>query len=216
MKISTLMLAASVISALSTLPARADDFSDAYIILEQNVTDGDAEVVIFAKGGDDGLVDLTLISPDGNSLAMFLAPGEDSLGLREFLLESPEPDMQAVLLAYPEGLYGLRGMTASGDELRAEIELSHDLPPATRPMITRRGRRLFAVRWRPVPQATQYRVEIENDDLGFSVQATLPGHARSFAFPRSWLLPDTEYELGVATVNAAGNVSVAETEFETE
>ncbi len=216
MKNSTCMFALSALLALPAIPAYAESFESASIILERNVTDDDAEVVIFAKGGDGGLVRLSVLAPDGTAVADFSAPGDEALGLREFLLESPEPGIETIQSAYPQGRYTMIGVTAGGEELRADISFSHEMPAATGPTITARDGTGLVVSWEPVKSATRYLLEIENDELGFTVQATLPGSVSSLDVPRSWLVPGMEYELGLATVNEAGNVSFAESEFEAE
>src|SRR5687768_12634746 len=43
---------------------KPSDFENAEIRVEQNATDGDTEVVIFAKGGDDGFKHFRVRSPD--------------------------------------------------------------------------------------------------------------------------------------------------------
>ena len=45
------------------------EFEELALTLEQNATDGDTEVVLFAKGGDEGLRRLTITAPDGRKLA---------------------------------------------------------------------------------------------------------------------------------------------------
>ena len=81
------------------------EFEELAITLEQNATDGDAEVVLFAKGGDEGLKRLRIIAPDERIVAN--VQGDDQgVGLREFSLESAEPpDFGAVLGSFPEGTY---------------------------------------------------------------------------------------------------------------
>ncbi|RMD96832.1 MAG: hypothetical protein D6814_10675, partial [Calditrichaeota bacterium] len=81
-------------------------FAQANAHFEQNITDGDVEVVFEIKAGDDGLTRLTVISPDGRTVLDFRAPDHSSLGMRQFRFESPEPgDIEALKSAYPEGNY---------------------------------------------------------------------------------------------------------------
>jgi hypothetical protein len=65
----------------------------ASVYLEQNATDGDAEVVFEVKGGKDGLAKLAVVSPDGRTVIDFTAPDASTLGIRQFRFESPEPGM---------------------------------------------------------------------------------------------------------------------------
>jgi len=75
------------------------------------------------------------------------------------------------------------------------------------------------IEWSPVAGAAAYRIEIEQDDLGVNLTVTLTPDVSSFAIPVGFLRTGLEYEIGVATVSATGNVAgavssitVAETE----
>ncbi len=97
----------------------------------QNATDGDAEVVLFAKGGDEGLKKLRIIAPDGRIVAN-VQGDHRGVGLREFSLESAEPpDFGAVLGSFPEGTYTISGRTVSGQCLAGRADLSHGFAPKT-------------------------------------------------------------------------------------
>jgi hypothetical protein len=67
--------------------------------------------------------------------------------------------------------------------------------------------------WEPVAGVASYLLEIEQDDLGQSINLTLPVDVTSFAVPDGWLQPGVEYELGVATVSESGNLSLQEIAF---
>ena len=58
-------------------------------------------------------------------------------------------------------------------------------------------------------------VEIEQDDLGTTIQAVLPGSTTTFAVPGGFLRPRTEYQLAIGTVGNEGNTSFVETTFTT-
>ncbi len=83
---------------LSSASAFSNDmeFSQASIILEHNATDRDAEIVAFVKGGDEGLVILKIYAPNGKTI-LDLSTDERIVGLREFAIESAEPDMADVI-----------------------------------------------------------------------------------------------------------------------
>ena len=151
----------------------------------------------------------------------FTAPDADTLGIRQFHMESPEPkDVQALKAAYPEGRYEFSARTFSGVVLTGASTLSHVLPaiasfatPAPRATdVPTTGARIS---WPAVAGVTRYIVEIEHDDLGTRVEATLPATATSFAVPDGFLMPGTEYELAIGTVGADGTISVVETSFTT-
>jgi hypothetical protein len=201
--------------------SKAAKFPVAKVRFEQNATDGDVEVVILAVGRSEGLAKLLVTGPDGRTVADFSAPDGRTLGMREFELESPEPrDTAKLRAAYPEGTYRFTGKTASGAELVGESQLSHALPTPTEVVhpadeaenVPLAG---LEIRWAPVAGVRGYIVELENDDLDFTLEVKLPATATRFAVPPGLLLPGTEYELGVATVSPERNVSFVETSFTT-
>jgi hypothetical protein len=152
----------------------------------------------------------------------FAAPDASTLGIREFEFESPEPkDVAGLKAAYPEGIYRFAGATAAGQELRGESRLSHELPATAaflRPAAGARGvpAAKLEIAWTPpVAKVSGYLIEIEQDEHGAHLQASLPGSATRFAVPDGFLRPGTEYDLGIATVSEAGNVSFVETSFTT-
>jgi hypothetical protein len=194
----------------------------ASVHFEQNATDGDVEVVFKAKGRREGLAKLTVVGPDGRTVVDFAAPDASTLGIRQFAFESPEPaDVKGLKAAYPEGVYKFAGSTASGQELRGESRLSHELPAPASLLRPGAGARNVAIRgleiaWKPpAARVSGYIVEIEQDELGAHLEATLPGSAASFAVPDGFLRPGTEYELAIGTVSEGGNVSFVETSFTT-
>src|SRR5262245_42165677 len=199
-------------------PAR---FSKASVSFEQNATDGDVEVVFKVTGRREGLSKLSVVSPDGRKVIDFAAPDASTLGLREFVFESPEPkDVKGLKAAYPAGVYKFAATTASGQELRGESTLSHELPPPT--SILGPGAKAhdvpvsgLQIRWSPVANASGYVVELEQDKLDAHLEVSLPGSATTFSVPDGFLVPGREYDLGVGTVSKDGNVSFVETSFTT-
>ena len=57
--------------------------------------------------------------------------------------------------------------------------------------------------------------DLEQDELDVNITAKLPGSVATFAVPDGFLLPGTEYELGLGTVTDNGNISFVETTFTT-
>src|SRR5207247_5443080 len=88
----TLLLASSGL-ALGTGkdPGLAGPFGVALVHLEQNVTDGDSEVVFEVIAGKVGLAKLAVVAPDGRTGVDCTAPGASTLRIREFSFETPEP-----------------------------------------------------------------------------------------------------------------------------
>lgn len=196
-------------------------FAVANVYFEQNATDGDFEVVFEVKGGDKGLAKLAVVSPDGRTVLDFTAPDASTLGIRQFRFESPEPaNFESLRSAYPEGVYTFTATSVAGDKLRSESKLNHKLPATVsflRPTAGALdvGVKDMEVTWTPVKGLAGYIVKIEQDELGVSIMAKLPESVAKFAVPNGFLLPGTEYQLGIGTVTNDGNVSFVETTFTT-
>ena len=197
-------------------------FAVATVYMEQNATDGDAEIVFEAKAGKEGLAKLTVTAPDGRTVIDFAAPGAStSLGIRQFRFETPEPrDAASLRSAYPEGVYTFAGATAGGERLRGEATLSHALPAPTsllRPSANARevDARSLRISWSPVESVAAYIVKIEQRTLGMSLVSTLPGSVAAFGVPDGFLRAGLEYKLAVGTVSSKGNISFVETSFAT-
>jgi hypothetical protein len=196
-------------------------FAVANVYFEQNATDGDFEVVFEVKGGDKGLAKLAVVSPDGRTVLDFTAPDVSTLGIRQFRFESPEPaNLESLRSAYPEGVYTFTATSAAGDKLHSECKLNHKLPatasflrPAAGALDV--GVKGLEVTWTPVKGLAAYIVKIEQEELGVSLTARLPGSVAKFGVPDGFLLPGTEYQLGIGTVTNEGNTSFVETTFTT-
>jgi hypothetical protein len=196
-------------------------FPIASVHFEQNATDGDAEIVFKVKGGKEGLVKLTVVSPDGRTVIDFTAPDASTLGIRQFHFETPEPrDIEGLQAAYPEGIYVFSAATASGDRFRGQAALKHTLPPTASFLWPNPGARDVSatnlkIAWSPVVNLSAYIITIKAPKLGRSLEATLPTSTAVFSVPDGFLLPGTDYKLAIGTVSAEGNVSFAETTFTT-
>jgi hypothetical protein len=217
------LILAPALSALLSCSGlvRAEEFEDASIFLERNVVDDDAEAVITVSTDEAGLTSLLVIAPDGRRVARFESRNRRSLGIRELLLESPEPDPVSVLAAYPEGTYRIVGRTFDGEELRAEADLSHLFPdpaaitfPAEGAVVPAAG---LVIRWQTVPGAAGYILELEHEgeDQELELLVNLPASATSFSPPAGWVLSGAEYNLGIGSVGQNGNRTFVETVFNT-
>ena len=196
-------------------------FAVASVHFEQNATDGDFEVVFEVKGGDNGLVKLAVVSPDGRKVIDFTAPDASTLGIRQFRFESPEPaNLESLKSAYPEGMYTFTGVSATGEKLQSQSTLNHKLPPTVSFLRPAAGASGVAIRnlgitWTPVKGLAAYILYIEQDELEVSLEVRLPGSANKFAVPDGFLVPGREYQLGIGTVTSEGNISFVETTFTT-
>jgi hypothetical protein len=214
----TLALALALSALLACVgPLQAGEFETAWIRLERNVVDDDAEAVMLVKTEEGGLTNLLIIAPDGRRIARFESRNPRNLGARELLLESPEPRLGPVLRAYPEGTYRFVGKTFGGEELTGEAELSHlfaDPPTVTFPAdgatVPADG---LVLQWEPVAGAAGYFLELEQEDLEIALVVDLPASAISFSPPDGWLIPGSEYVLGLGSIGETGNRTFIETTF---
>jgi len=210
--------ALAIVAFVTVRFATAASFGGATVRFEQNATDGDFEVVVEVDSGEEGLAQLTVKGPDGRQVIESASPG--SLGLRQFQFESPEPpDREALVAAFPEGEYSFLGTTVSGRVLRGVAKLHHALPPPASGLHPADGAsdvptRGLVISWNAVEGASAYLLEVEND-RGGRLNTTLPAGATRFALPDGFLVADTEYQLGIGTVSAVGNVTVVEVTFHT-
>lgn len=198
--------------------ALAEELRVAKVRFEQNASDGDVEVVFNVKGPSEGLARLVVVAPDGRSVLDLRAPDASTLGLRQFVFESPEPkDVAALKAAYPEGEYRFSATTISGKTLSGAHGLSHALPPTAgfvQPAAHAEGVAApLEIRWSAPPGLEAIKLEIGNGDLDVHFEATLPGDTRSFRLPDAFVKPGSEYDLAIGTVGKDGNISFVETSF---
>ena len=213
-----LMAASAAVAAGPPSP-----FEEASMVVEQNATDGDTEIVIFGIAGDEGLRLLRIRSPDGRRVATLLAPDPTTLGMREFLFETPEPPGEAILAAYPEGRYVLYGESVTGEEFRSVLTLSHQLPapatilhPADEAELP--AGESLVIRWSRVPGIAEYVLEFENEteEREQALTINLAPDITSFRIPAKLLPPGGEFQVGIHTVAENGNIVAVETTFTTE
>lgn len=198
----------------------AGEIDEAVLYMEQNLTDGDMEVVIKLTGGDEGLGALTITAPDGRTLLDARSPGA-KLGLRSFKIESPEPAADGSVQAdWPAGTYKLSGTTVSGETLTGSAELSHAMPDGVtfvQPALGQEDMAVTgaAVEWQPVAAAVRYVLIIEDEGANLAMEVELPAATTGFTVPDGYLKADSEYKIAVGAVAENGNRSFVEIEIET-
>ncbi|MGH8656216.1 MAG: hypothetical protein ACREYE_30320 [Gammaproteobacteria bacterium] len=220
--------AAAVLVLLSGFTARAEDdhgngsrvcleFTDLRMTLEQNATDGDTEVVLFAKGQDDGLKELRVVRPDGRTVAEFRG-NRRTIGLRVFALESAEPrELERVLRSFPEGTYRFAGRTVEGDCLRGSAFLSHAIAPETQILSPSEDETVprdeVVVSWAAIPEAEVYLVEVKNEETENALLVEVPAPMTSFEVPASWLEPAVKHQVVVGVRTPSRNITNVESAF---
>ncbi|MBA3562641.1 MAG: fibronectin type III domain-containing protein [Gammaproteobacteria bacterium] len=205
--------------------ARSDEpvseFAELGILVEQNATDGDTEIVITAvPDTDQGLKRFAVRTPDKRLVLAVRSPAR-VMGLRELLFETPEPEGEQILSVYPEGRYKFRGIAEDGERFFGTARLSHRLPHPTMIIHPASGQEVPAdsltIQWSQVPGIEQFLLEFENEsaDPEQSLTINLPPDVTSFEVPPSLLIPGADYQVGVATIARNGNIVFVEVEFST-
>jgi hypothetical protein len=203
-------------------PKPVSPFEIAEIRVEANATDGDTEVVIVAKGGDDGFRQFSVRAPDGRYIVSTYSFDPTVKGQRELLFESPEPPGEQILAAYPRGVYRFTGQTHEGERFVGTARLSHLLPPVA--VITHPAHESkiplasLIVEWAPLTGVSQILLELENESADPEQVLTynLSPTATRFEVPAELLAPGASYQLSIGTVAANGNRVFSEIEFETQ
>jgi hypothetical protein len=219
MKPHTIGFALAALFFHSVFAAECESFSELTLTLEQNATDGDTEVVIFAQGQDDGLKRLVVEAPNGRDIARFKADRR-GIGIREFLLESAEPpELEKVLASFPEGTYQFFGRTVAGNCITGQASLSHEIAPATTLISPTEDQVVpideLVLRWAEVASAKRYVVELNNEDTGSEFTFEVFPPTSSLAIPPSLLTKGSEYQFAVGVKTESGNVTFVELTFAT-
>lgn len=207
--------------ALATNPLPVSEFEVAEIRVEQNATDGDTEVVMVAKPGDDGLRRFWIRTPDRRRVIDADSLDRSIMGMREFVFESPEPPGEAILASYPEGRYKFFGVSVTGERFTSFAYLSHQLTAAAVILTPAQDAVVdgtsLTIEWSAVPGVREYIVEIENEstDPEQSLRVNLPPDATSFPVPAALLAPGSDMQVGIGTVGDNGNIVFTEVTFST-
>ncbi len=145
-KIPTFSLIAAALVALPAVAIAAEEFDEFEPIIEINATDGDIGFHVLLDGDAWKVAKIF----DGDGDRMFKGKGTDDLdeqGITEIFMESAEPpcwfdeddedadedevvDLEEFIDRFEEGTYKARGRTIEGERLRAEAELTHNIPAA--------------------------------------------------------------------------------------
>jgi hypothetical protein len=195
-------------------------FEQIAVHLEQTVEDEDSEIAFDVNSGTAGMTALKVVAPGGRTVIDFKTP-DSKLGMRQIVLESPEPKHDGRLQAdFPAGVYRFSGTLTTGASLQGEATLSHQFPGAAGVVQPRPGDRNvpttgLQIKWKAVREATGYIVVIEHEKTGREIRANLGSTATAFTVPDGFLLPGLEYKLAIGAVGKNGNRTVSEVEFVT-
>jgi hypothetical protein len=195
-------------------------FEHVAVYMEQTVQDQDTEIVFEATSGGAGLTALQVVAPDGRTVIDFKA-ADSKLGMRQVVLESPEPKNDGSLQAdFPAGSYRFTGTLTTGTTVQGEATLSRLFPDTARVTQPRPDDRNVAttglqIKWNAVRNVAGYVVVIEQEKSGREIKANLANTATAFTVSDGFLLPGLDYKLAVGTIGKDGNRTVTEIEFVT-
>jgi len=185
--------------------------------LEYTVGADEATLVVEAET-ETPLDGVEVVSPTGKALLRVRAFRGERSSLSGFRIETQEGSLDELLEAYPEGTYGLRGLSRRGTLARGTAGFSHDLLVAPDVLYPPEGAAdvptVFTVAWIPDPRAAAYRVVLEQgENDGLTVE--LPPGSSSLQVPPGVLAPGTESHVEIGAVGANGNCTLVEVEFST-
>ena len=191
---------------------RCAEFSELRMTLERNATDGDTEVVLFAKGQDEGLKRLVVTAPDGRRVANVKGDGS-GIGLREFSLESAEPpDLALVLASFPSGDYYFFGRTVAGKCLAGSAPLSHRIASASAFLTPAPGQVVavsdLVLSWTPVGGVERYVVELNNEETGAEMRFDVFPPTTRLLIPPQFVARGSEYQFAVGAKATDGNIAL--------
>lgn len=228
--LAALALALAMPAAAGAQDGEVLELDEAVIRVEVNDTDGDAGIQIFLDG--EGWRTMRVIDPDGHTIfdVEAFASGAD-LGFTELFTESEEPafeegfSLQELFELFPAGEYAFSGETTDGEDIVGMATFTHDIPG---------GPVVFGpagdgvdpddtvISWAPPaaslagdPEIVAYQVIVEREDPLRVFSVDLPADARSLTVSPEFMEPGTEYAFEVLAIEASGNQTITEVEFET-
>lgn len=195
------------------------EFESVAIKVVYSATDDDAQIII--SGGSDNPIRKIKVFGPGYRLYLFSWFNDRKrIGHADFKFDTPEPSMEKLMKAYPEGNYRFIARTVNNKILFGNVELSHELLNA--PNITYPEKEAsdipvnnLVATWEQVYGAEAIRLEIEDEEEEVALKVDLPGDATSFMVPDNWLKPGTEYVLDIKATGENGNQTVTDLHFTT-
>jgi hypothetical protein len=177
-----------------------------------------AEVALEAEG-EEALRELRLLDRTGAVLLELATPPAPRLGAHEIEFGSEEASLALILREFPAGPYTVDGRTVSGRRVSASVELSHGLPGLFTVLAPRPNEVVplsqATLSWSESAGAARYVLEVEQDELGFSLEVVLPPWITSFTVPEALLEPGVSYEYSLAVQGDTDNELEVEGSFHT-
>jgi len=180
---------------------------------------------------------LEVTDPDGEEILEIEAEGSVGMqGITELFFESAEPSfdeqsLEELFALFPEGKYRFRGETVDGLPLRSKATLTHAIPDGPIILFPEEGEEVVleedvVILWElvvdPFPgtdlsvDIVGYQVIIEREEpTSLVLSVDLPASAIQVTVPWEFLEPETTYKFEVLAIEAGGNQTISESEFET-
>jgi len=227
---SIAVVATTSISLMMASASWARRLADAEIFIEINATDGDAGIHLFLDG--EGWDRMRVFDPDGQQILDFAGHGSVGIqGITELAFESAEPSfeeqpLEDFLALFPEGIYRFEGTTTEGKLLRGRARLTHAIPEAPVLLSPADGEVVdtenAVFEWALVPdppgsEIVGYEVIViaEEPPLG-EFSAEVSPTTTSITAPAGFMVSGSVYKWEVLAIEASGNQTISEAEFETE
>lgn len=227
---NSVTVAAFALLALLATSASAVKLKEATIYVEGNATDGDAGIQVFFDA--EGWKKMKIYDPDGNKV--FDVKGLGSIadqGLTELFIESVEPPLDDfplddLMARFPAGVYKFKGKRKDNKRLRGSAELTYDIPAGPVQIYPAEGDAAdpynLVLEWEPVadPPGSEivgYNVIVVREDgVDQELDLVVGPDVTSLDVPKQFLVAGTEYKWEISAIEASGNKTISETEFETE
>jgi hypothetical protein len=223
----TKLALAVVIALLVAAPAlRGATLAEAKIFIEFNDSDQDIGVHVFLDGEWQRI---RILDPQGQQIFHVFAQGAlVRTGLSELFVEGEEPTLDELPLdeffeLFPEGEYLFTGKDEEGATIKTRVEFSHLIPEGPNVHAPVDGvpvdRAHVIVSWDPVTgtiAGDPADLEIEAYEVIIDSSSFIVGaDVTSLAVPPEVLEAGTDHGFEVIAVDASGNQTITEGDFQT-
>ena len=108
---------------------KIEEFEDVSLSVVFRTSDVDAQIII-SGGSEAPLRQVWIYGPKGlTPLSVEFEDGQN-LGQADFQFDTPEPTLEVLQQAYPEGQYYFVGLTVENNLVVSTVELTYELLPA--------------------------------------------------------------------------------------
>jgi hypothetical protein len=199
------------------------EMEDIQFFFELNDSDDDLGVQL-TLGTPEPWTNMSIYDPSGILLATFQTKANFQLhGLSDFFFESAEPNFEEITRdeiqdRFPAGTYVFLGTAIEGECLYGTAALTHDIPGGPTILEPTHNDTIphddLIISWAPNmdDNATidSFEVIVTNEkESDYKLDARFSSETRSALIPKSFLTPDTLYEIEVLTREVSGNQAIS-------